>query len=60
MSHVTEIPGRPTVVLVHGASADGSSWKAVIERLQAKGISVTAPAKPIVHPVEATSVVVVG
>ena len=44
MSHVTEIPGRPTVVLVHGAFADGSSWNGVVERLQAKGISVTAPA----------------
>ena len=37
MSHVTEIPGRPTVVLVHGAFADGSSWNGVIERLQAEG-----------------------
>ena len=43
----TEIPGRPTVVLVHGAFADGSSWNGVIERLQAKGISVTAPANPL-------------
>ena len=47
MSHVTEIPGRATVVLVHGAFADGSSWSGVIERLQAKGISVTAPANPL-------------
>jgi pimeloyl-ACP methyl ester carboxylesterase len=47
MSHVAEIPGRPTVVLVHGAFADGSSWNGVIERLQAKGISVTAPANPL-------------
>jgi pimeloyl-ACP methyl ester carboxylesterase len=31
------------IVLVHGAWADGSSWSAVIERLQAKGFSVTAP-----------------
>ena len=36
----------PTVVLVHGAFADASSWNGVIERLQAKGVSVTAPAKP--------------
>jgi hypothetical protein len=28
---------RPNVVLVHGAWADGSSWSAVIERLQAGG-----------------------
>jgi pimeloyl-ACP methyl ester carboxylesterase len=36
-----------TVVLVHGAFADASSWNGVIERLQAKGISVTAPANPL-------------
>ena len=47
MSHVTEIPGRPTVVLVHGAFADSSSWNGVIERLQAKGVAVTAPANPL-------------
>ncbi|HEY7094830.1 MAG TPA: hypothetical protein VH393_16730 [Ktedonobacterales bacterium] len=28
---------RPTVVLVHGAFADASSWNGVIERLQAQG-----------------------
>jgi pimeloyl-ACP methyl ester carboxylesterase len=33
----------PNVVLVHGAWADGSSWSAVIERLQAEGYTVTAP-----------------
>ena len=38
---------RPTVVLVHGAFADGSSWNGVIERLQAEGIRVTAPALPL-------------
>jgi len=37
----------PTVVLVHGAFADASSWNGVIERLQAKGVSVTAPANPL-------------
>jgi pimeloyl-ACP methyl ester carboxylesterase len=37
----------PTVVLVHGAFADASSWSGVIERLQAKGIPVTAPANPL-------------
>ena len=35
--------GSPNVVLVHGAWADGSSWSAVIERLQKKGFEVTAP-----------------
>jgi pimeloyl-ACP methyl ester carboxylesterase len=37
----------PTVVLVHGAFADASSWNGVIERLQAKGVRVTAPANPL-------------
>jgi pimeloyl-ACP methyl ester carboxylesterase len=36
-----------TVVLVHGAFADGSSWNGVIERLQAQGVPVTAPANPL-------------
>jgi pimeloyl-ACP methyl ester carboxylesterase len=33
----------PNIVLVHGAWADGSSWSAVIQRLQADGYRVTAP-----------------
>jgi pimeloyl-ACP methyl ester carboxylesterase len=37
---------RPNIVLVHGAWADGSSWSAVIERLQADGYAVTAPQFP--------------
>jgi pimeloyl-ACP methyl ester carboxylesterase len=37
----------PNIVLVHGASADGSSWSAVIERLQAEGYTVTAPRFPL-------------
>jgi pimeloyl-ACP methyl ester carboxylesterase len=36
-----------TVVLVHGAFADASSWNGVIERLQAEGVNVTAPANPL-------------
>jgi pimeloyl-ACP methyl ester carboxylesterase len=36
-----------TVVLVHGAFADASSWSGVIERLQAKGVPVTAPPNPL-------------
>jgi pimeloyl-ACP methyl ester carboxylesterase len=35
--------GLPNIVLVHGAWADGSSWSAVIEQLQADGYTVTAP-----------------
>jgi pimeloyl-ACP methyl ester carboxylesterase len=38
---------QPTVVLVHGAFADGSSWNEVIKRLQAQGVQVTAPANPL-------------
>jgi pimeloyl-ACP methyl ester carboxylesterase len=34
----------PNIVLVHGAWANGSSWNAVIEHLQADGYSVSAPA----------------
>ena len=37
---------RPSIVLVHGAWADGSSWSSVIERLQADGYRVTAPQFP--------------
>jgi pimeloyl-ACP methyl ester carboxylesterase len=47
MSDATASNGSPTVVLVHGAFADGSSWNAVIERLQAKGLPVKAPANPL-------------
>jgi pimeloyl-ACP methyl ester carboxylesterase len=37
----------PNIVLVHGAWADGSSWSAVIERLQDSGYHVTAPQFPM-------------
>src|ERR1700716_4286239 len=37
----------PNIVLVHGAWADGSSWSAVIERLQARGHNVTAAQFPL-------------
>ncbi|HXA33307.1 MAG TPA: alpha/beta hydrolase [Acidimicrobiales bacterium] len=36
-----------SVVLIHGAWADGSSWSAVIEQLQAEGHKVTAPQFPM-------------
>lgn len=36
----------PTIVLVHGAWADGSSWRAVIKALQAEGYNVTVPQFP--------------
>lgn len=37
---------RPTVVLVHGAFADASSFAQVIPRLIARGLDVVAPAVP--------------
>jgi pimeloyl-ACP methyl ester carboxylesterase len=38
---------KPTVVLVHGAWADASSWHDEIERLQKDGYPVVAPANPL-------------
>ncbi|MFI6490536.1 alpha/beta fold hydrolase [Streptomyces sp. NPDC050564] len=38
---------KPTVVLVHGAFADASSWNGVIKRLQHDGYPVVAPANPL-------------
>jgi pimeloyl-ACP methyl ester carboxylesterase len=40
-------PRRPTVVLVHGAFADASSWNGVIARLRRAGLPVIAPANPL-------------
>jgi pimeloyl-ACP methyl ester carboxylesterase len=40
-------PAKPTVVLVHGAWADGSSWNKVIPLLQAKGITVLGVQNPL-------------
>jgi pimeloyl-ACP methyl ester carboxylesterase len=37
----------PTVLLVHGAFADSSSWNDVIKRLQAAGIAVRAISNPL-------------
>jgi pimeloyl-ACP methyl ester carboxylesterase len=39
--------GRPNIVLVHGAWADGSCWAGVIERLQEAGYNVRAPQFPL-------------
>ena len=38
---------KPTVVLVHGAWADVSSWSEVTRRLQKDGYRVLAPANPL-------------
>ena len=39
--------GRPNIVLVHGAWAEGSCWSGVIERLQTDGFHVRAPQFPL-------------
>ena len=44
---MAERTNGPSVVLVHGAFADASSWNGVITRLKANGVSVTAPANPL-------------
>jgi len=38
---------KPSIVLVHGAWADGSSWSGVVDRLQDKGYTVYAPPNPL-------------
>jgi pimeloyl-ACP methyl ester carboxylesterase len=38
---------KPTVVLLHGAFADGSSWNGVTQRLQRDGYKVVVPAVPL-------------
>jgi pimeloyl-ACP methyl ester carboxylesterase len=38
---------KPTVVLVHGAWADSSSWSGVVRKLQRDGYAVTAPPNPL-------------
>src|SRR5256714_9175081 len=45
-------PGpKPTVVLVHGAFADASTWITVIDQLQKDGFPVIAPANPLRGPI---------
>ncbi|MEU4693519.1 alpha/beta hydrolase [Actinoplanes sp. NPDC023714] len=38
---------KPTIVLVHGAFADGAGWSDVITRLTHDGYTVLAPANPL-------------
>lgn len=38
---------KPTIVLVHGAWADGSSWAGVTARLQRTGFTVDVPPNPL-------------
>jgi pimeloyl-ACP methyl ester carboxylesterase len=46
-SSASEVPGRPTIVLVHGAFADTSSWNGVTRILQKDGYRVVAVAVPL-------------
>ncbi len=47
-SNTTHHPSvKPTVVLVHGAWADGSSWSGVVRRLQARGYTVDVAPNPL-------------
>jgi pimeloyl-ACP methyl ester carboxylesterase len=39
---------KPSIVLVHGAFADGTSWQQVIQLLQQDGYTVTAVQNPLV------------
>ena len=38
---------KPTIVIVHGAFTDASSWNEVIGRLQQQGYEVIAPPNPL-------------
>ncbi len=49
MLHLATSPtgDKPTIVLVHGAFAESSSWNGVIDRLLADGFPVVAAANPL-------------
>ncbi|MEO9338650.1 alpha/beta hydrolase [Mesorhizobium sp. SB112] len=47
MSRIDANPDKPTIVLVHGAFADSSSWNAVIANLQRDGYATVAVANPL-------------
>ena len=40
-------PAKPTIVLVHGAWADGSSWSGEVSLLQSKGYTVNVAPNPL-------------
>jgi len=46
----THSPLKPTIVLEHGAWADGSSWDRVVSRLQKAGYIVDVPPNPLRGP----------
>jgi pimeloyl-ACP methyl ester carboxylesterase len=45
--HVKKTSVKPTIVLVHGAWADASSWSSVIGELQHDSYTVVAPPNPL-------------
>jgi pimeloyl-ACP methyl ester carboxylesterase len=47
MTDMISDAGIPSVLLVHGAFADGSSWNGVTERLETAGIPVRAIVNPL-------------
>lgn len=44
---IQKAPGKPTIILVHGAFADGSSWSKVIPILQKKGYTTISVQNPL-------------
>ncbi|MFJ1595944.1 alpha/beta fold hydrolase [Streptomyces sp. NPDC088261] len=51
MNHTPAAPGHtPSVILAHGAWADGSSWSKVITRLASRGIHALAAPLPLSSP----------
>jgi pimeloyl-ACP methyl ester carboxylesterase len=46
-THAVAQPEKPTVVLVHGAFADASSWNGVVKILEQDGYTVVAAANPL-------------
>ncbi|WP_264042402.1 alpha/beta fold hydrolase [Mycolicibacterium hodleri] len=46
-AYATQGAAKPTVVLVHGAFADSSSWNGVVRSLKADGYPVVAVANPL-------------
>ena len=46
-SNQSDLTGKPTIVLEHGAWADGSSWSGVVTRLQKDGYTVDVPPNPL-------------
>ena len=46
-AHSSNADTKPTIVIVHGAFADASSWNDVIDLLQQQGYDVIAPPNPL-------------